>query len=108
MWKDLGLGRKLFLTFLLVGIVPIVVVGALSCRRSQKALTDQTCAGLAGVDEYMTQILEHWLQDRTSDIHAIPLTPFYVNAVKALTGQGSGKCRRDSAWKRGPFRGADR
>jgi methyl-accepting chemotaxis protein len=86
MWKDLGLGRKLFLTFLLVGIVPIVVVGALSCRSSQKALTDQAYAGLAAIAEYKTQVLERWLQDRTSDIHAIPLTPFYVQAVKTLTG----------------------
>jgi methyl-accepting chemotaxis protein len=86
MWRNLRLGRKLFLAFLLVGIVPIVVVGALSCLRSQKALTAQSYAGLAAIAEYKTQVLERWLQDRTSDIHAIPLTPFYVQAAKALTG----------------------
>ncbi len=83
----LRMGPKLIAAFLIVGLVPAAAIGLISLNKSRVALEQEAFSKLAGVAEYKTQILETFIHDRAADIHAIPLTPFYVNAAKrALHG----------------------
>lgn len=84
MFKNLSLGAKLLIFFLLVGILPFATLGIISLNKFETSLTDQVSASLAGFAEYKTQSLEGWLEDRKNDIHSKPLMPFYVDAVRIL------------------------
>ncbi len=83
--SGLRMGPKLVLSFLLVGIVPAAIIGLVALDKSRDALEKEAFSKLSGIAEYKTQILEKFVHDRSADIHAVPLTPFYVDAAKALT-----------------------
>ena len=82
--KNLGIGPKLILAFLAVGILPLAVSGVMSLQNSRAALENEAFTKLAAIAEYKTRALQDWVHDRMADVHAIPLTPFYVNSAKVL------------------------
>lgn len=89
MFKNLRLGTKLLIAFLVVGVIPFVTLGIFSLYQFDSSLTSQVNSSLGGFAEYKTQSLEGWLEDRTNDVHSKPLMPFYVEAVKILHGNDS-------------------
>ena len=83
---SLRIKPKLIAAFLLVGLIPFAIVAGLSLYKSSGALEHEAYSKLAAIAEYKTQLVEKFVKDRMADVHAVPLTPFYVNASKALTG----------------------
>jgi methyl-accepting chemotaxis protein len=83
-FKNLGIAPKLVVAFIAVGILPLVISGVASLQNSRTALESEAFAKLAAIAEYKTRALESWVHDRMADVHAIPLTPFYVSSAKIL------------------------
>ena len=83
-FSNIKIGRKLTVAFLLVGLIPAAVIGLISLNETRDALHRQANTALAGVAEYKTEILQSFIHDRMADIHTIPLTPFYIEASRAL------------------------
>jgi len=89
---------KLIAAFLLFGLVPFAVVAFLSLYTASSAMEAEAYSKLAAIAEYKTQLIEKFVDDRTADVHAVPLTPFYINASKALTNgspQAQEKARQE-------------
>ena len=78
------IGPKLITAFLLFGIVPLLVSGFILLDSSRSALEIESYNKLSSISEYKTLAVEGWVRDRMADVHAVPLTPFYVNAAKVL------------------------
>jgi len=88
-FKNMNIGPKLITFFLLVGIIPVAVVGVLAYTNASSALNDQAFNNLAGIAEYKTRVLESWVHDRMADVHTIPLLPNYVDLCKAAKRRSS-------------------
>ncbi len=80
----LKLTPKMVGAFLLIGLIPFFIVGLTMLYRADQALEKDAYALLSSAAEYKTLSIENWLQDRKSDVHSVPLTPFYVTSSKTL------------------------
>jgi methyl-accepting chemotaxis protein len=66
--KNMKLGTKLLIAFLVVGIIPFSVVGFLSMTRSSKALTDLSYGQLEGMREVKKTQIENFFAERQGDM----------------------------------------
>jgi hemerythrin-like metal-binding protein len=82
--QNLKIGHRLLAAFLLVGIAPAAIIGVLALQEAKESLREEAVHSVAGISEYKTESVQSYIHDRMMDVHAIPLTPMYVNAAKAL------------------------
>lgn len=90
----MGIGTKLLIAFLLIGLIPLSLLGGLTVKDASEGLSSQSYANLAAIAEYKTQTMESWLEDRINDVHLVPLTAFYQNAAKQLQSGDPGQIKQ--------------
>ncbi len=67
-YKDTKISVKLILTFLLLGVIPLFVLGYLSIRLSSQALSEKAFNQLKAVREIKKNQIETYFDDRKSDM----------------------------------------
>ncbi len=68
MFKNMKLGTKLLIAFLLVGIIPFVVVGMISLNKSGSSLSQLAYGSLEGMREIKKKQIENFFEERQGDM----------------------------------------
>lgn len=71
MFKNLKLGQKFIILFLVIGVIPSSIIGAVLIFQSMNSMEDQIIANLSAVAEYKTKYFEDWMIQRYTDMHLI-------------------------------------
>lgn len=84
-FKDIKLGFKLIFSFLIVGVIPLGVLGLISINLSTKALEHAAFNELEAVREIKKFQLESFFQERIGDIKVLANNPFTKRAAQDLS-----------------------
>ena len=93
--NNIKIGTRLLIAFLLVGVVPASVIGVIALNEADESLELEAYSKLSGISEYKSQMIEDFVEDRKHDVHAVPLRPAYVQAVKTMIS-GSDKEKQET------------
>lgn len=74
------LGVKLSVAFLLVGLLPLILVGWMSLSRAKHALSDEAFDKLAAICEFKKNAVEANFQQNLSSVQQMGKNPFVVQA----------------------------
>ena len=85
MFKNMKLGTKLIMAFLLVGVVPFAVVGVTSLIKSSAALSDQAYGQLKGMRGVKKAQVESFFGERQGDMGVL------IETVGTLRKEAFGK-----------------
>ncbi|SLM28202.1 Protein with methyl-accepting chemotaxis protein (MCP) signaling domain [Desulfamplus magnetovallimortis] len=77
--KKMSLGAKLILFFMLVGLIPLAVMGTISFVNSNNALTSQTYAQLRGMRDIKKSQIQQFFDERQGDMGVLMET---VNTLR--------------------------
>lgn len=83
-FSNAKIGVKLVVTFLVVGILPLIILGFLTVRQSNEALSESAFNHLQAVREIKKHQIEAFFAERISDIKALANNPFTIGAMKDL------------------------
>jgi hypothetical protein len=67
----LKIGHKLIIGFLVIGMIPLTVFGMYALRNGSDSLSRQSRNQLVSVREIKRDQLEHFIQDRKTDLDAL-------------------------------------
>ncbi|MCG8614933.1 MAG: methyl-accepting chemotaxis protein [Desulfobacterales bacterium] len=84
LFKNMKLGMKLTVYFLIVGILPLGVLGGLFISQSGSALSEKAFNQLITVREIKKFQIESFFDERLGDIRVLAGNPFTLEAVKTL------------------------
>ncbi|CAA7625997.1 hypothetical protein MTBLM5_90125 [Magnetospirillum sp. LM-5] len=71
--KSISLGRKIMGTFLLIGLIPLAVVGVISVNKAEQALKTQAFGKLDAVRSIKSGQISRFFQERLGDIDVLSL-----------------------------------
>lgn len=74
MLNSISLSKKLIITFLLIGLIPLVTVGFIATQKSVSALHQQITGQLSSIRESKSSVIENFFIDRQSDMNTLSRT----------------------------------
>jgi len=74
MFRSLSLTKKLVITFLLIGLIPLAVVGYISTQKSVEALNEQITGQLASIRESKGSVIQNFFIDREGGMNTLSRT----------------------------------
>jgi len=83
MFKNLKINTKLIAIFLLIGLIPLAVVGIVSLSKSKAALQQQAFNQLISHRDVKKGQIEDYFQERLEDVSVLATNPTVVDAIKA-------------------------
>ncbi|MBN2332674.1 MAG: methyl-accepting chemotaxis protein [Deltaproteobacteria bacterium] len=86
MLRRLRLQSKLLLAFLVLSLIPLVVIGTVSLRKANQALSDQIFAQLKNSREIKKAQIENYFRTLTADVTILAANNTVADALDALTG----------------------
>lgn len=84
MIKNIKMKPKLITLFLLVGIIPLALVGWIASSVAGKALMKKSFDGLEAVREIKKNQIEGFFKERLGDVEVLANNPFVLQAFKDL------------------------
>ena len=79
MLKNMRLGTKILISFLLVDIIPFAVIGIISLTKSSRALSEQAFNQLESIREIKKDQVEQFFADREKEMGVLTET---VNTLR--------------------------
>ena len=76
--------HKLLSAFLLIGLIPLAVIGIMAFNSATDALQQEIFALLEGLRDSRRDQLHDFFNDKLIDIQGLVSNPFYVNAAGGL------------------------
>ncbi|MBU1011128.1 MAG: methyl-accepting chemotaxis protein [Bacteroidetes bacterium] len=105
-FKDLKLGTKLIGAFLLVGIIPLAILGIMAVTSSTTALSQEAFNKLEAIRQIKKFQIERYFAERMGDIKVLANNPFTIKAMKEINaafqlagGVGSGNFKGNNSGK---------
>ncbi|MCP4337397.1 MAG: HAMP domain-containing protein [Desulfobulbaceae bacterium] len=83
-FKNVKIGNKLIILFLLAALIPTIVVGMISSRLSEKALMKTAYSQLEAIQEIKKTQIETFFGERIGDVNVLADNPFVEQAFHAL------------------------
>jgi len=74
MFKNIKIGPKLIILFMLVGLGPLIVIGLLAYNIASKSLTEQAYKELAAIRTIKKNNIENYFAHRQNDLHVLSET----------------------------------
>ncbi len=101
MFRNMKLGTKLMVFFLLVGIVPFAVVSIVALVNGSSALSSQAFSQLRAVQAIKTTQIESFFSERLGDVSVLSSNPTVIEATKAFEAafEQEGKRAGGEAWE---------
>jgi methyl-accepting chemotaxis protein len=84
MFKDMKLGTKLLISFLLVGVIPFAIVAIVALTNGSKALSDTAFNQLKAVQAIKADQIEDYFAERLSDVSVLSGNPTVAAAMTAF------------------------
>ncbi|NNF98706.1 MAG: methyl-accepting chemotaxis protein [Desulfobacteraceae bacterium] len=84
-FKNIRLGVKFLLSFLIIGILPFAVIGLVALDKASQALSKQAYNQLEAVMEIKKSQVESFFAERKGDALVLANNPFTKQAITALT-----------------------
>jgi methyl-accepting chemotaxis protein len=83
-FKNVKIGNKLVILFILAALIPIIVVGLISSSLSEKALMKAAYSQLEAITEIKKVQIETFFGERIGDVNVLADNPFVEQAFHAL------------------------
>lgn len=83
-FKNVKIGNKLVVLFILAALIPTIVVGLISSRLSEKALMKAAYSQLEAIQEIKKSQIETFFGERLGDVNVLANNPFVEQAFQAL------------------------
>ncbi len=105
--KNVKLRPKLVFLFILTALIPVIIVGLLSARLSEKALMKTSYAQLEAIREVKKSQIETFFNERLGDVKVLADNPFTLAAFDALNDAmkeaGGGKSGQFTGHTKGKY-----
>ncbi|MEJ2201042.1 MAG: methyl-accepting chemotaxis protein [Desulfuromonadaceae bacterium] len=82
MLKQLKLGGKLLIAFLMIGLFPFLILGGISLRQSSQSLSEQAFNQLESIREIKKSQIEGFFSERFGDIRVLSANDLVVAALQ--------------------------
>ncbi|NNE00894.1 MAG: PAS domain S-box protein [Pirellulaceae bacterium] len=79
--RNLGIGAKLVLWFLVVALVPLLMVGSLAVRHATNSIRDEVTNNLATVADAKTKKIDNYFTEARHGLHTMARNPSIIDAM---------------------------